>query len=295
MNKLQKVWNEILSLIRFILEPKSYKTRRKLVLAHYKKTDLGKQPIEIVEALKFLKYHKYNPFPFKWILKYDHLKIKVFKDESLKRFYVYFNEKKLYYPLHFTKKHCVWATRSILKEQDPQSAHLYLTENFQVDQDSIVIDAGVAEGNFSLLVIDKVKKIFLIECDPAWVEALKLTFEPWKEKVVFVQKNLSDINDDNSVTIDSLVEPQPNEKYFVKMDIEGYEKRALAGMTKLLTAQNSLKMDICTYHHPNDLIDLSSIVKKFNLTWRTSDSYVLFFLPGEQPSFRKALIRVERS
>ena len=39
------------------------------------------------------------------------------------------------------------------------------------------------------------KKINLIECEHKWVEALKKTFEHWKEKVI-VEKMLGDTDDE---------------------------------------------------------------------------------------------------
>jgi len=86
------------------------------------------------------------------------------------------------------KTQVIWIFRSINKEQDNQSPHLYLTAEFQVDINSIVVDAGVAEGNFALSVVEKAKILYLIECDTEWMEALRLTFAPWKEKVVFCWK-----------------------------------------------------------------------------------------------------------
>jgi len=158
----------------------------------------------------------------------------------------------------------------------------------------VVIDAGVAEGNFALSVVDKAKRLYLIECEAEWVEALKLTFAPWKEKVIFVEKYMSDSEGDLMVSIDSLLKPFANEKYFIKMDIEGYEQKALAGMKNLVASGNAIKMAVCTYHQPYALQEISTILGDYGFECQVSKGFVLFFQPGEVPSFRKVLIRAEK-
>lgn len=300
MNTFLKLWQiiapkRILVLIRLLLEPKHYKVRRKSVLNYYKRKNLKNEPKEIQEGVRFLKWHKFTPLPFRWTLKYENLVPEVFMDNTHQRLYVIHQEKKLYYPRHFSKTQAIWATRSILKEQDPQSPHLYLTPNFQVEEGSIVVDAGVAEGNFALSVVEKAKKLYLIECDPEWIDTLKLTFAPWKEKVVFVDKFLAGSNSDSSITIDSLVPIADGEKYFIKMDIEGYEVEALSGARKLITSGNPVKMNVCTYHNPDDLTKIESILKEYGFTWQVSDGYILYFHEGEEPSFRRNLVRATKA
>lgn len=48
--------------------------------------------------------------------------------------------------------------RGISIEQDICSPHRYFTDDFSVPNNAVVIDAGVAEGNFSLSIIEHVKK-----------------------------------------------------------------------------------------------------------------------------------------
>lgn len=295
MNFVQKyipTW--LILYIRSILEPAGQKLRRKAVIKLYKNSDLLNEPV-IREGINILKHHKFSSFPFKWAFKYENLFPKVFFDSTYQMFYVEFHGHKLYYPKGYSQMSAIWATRSILKEQDPQSPHLYLTPDFDVEPNSIVIDAGVAEGNFSLSVVDKVKRLYLIECNPKWVETLKVTFAPWKEKVVFVEKYLTDNSDKTSITIDDLIQVEENEKYFVKMDIEGYETKALNGMVNLLTKAKHLKMDICTYHNEDDLDRIKIIVSNYGLRFHLTEGYVLFSQTAEEiPTFRKALIRAEK-
>jgi len=299
MNIIQHIWQKIspnflLVFVRFLLEPQSYKIRRKATLSHFKKIDESTLLPEIRECLKYLKYHKYSSFPYKWTQKYDNLMPEVILDETNQCFYTMFDGKKMYFPKRFTHIQVVWALRRILKEQDPLSPHLYLTHDFQVEPNSIVIDAGVAEGNFALSVVDKAKKLYLIECDADWMQALRLTFAPWKDKVVFVEKYMSDTTSDTTISIDYLVIPESDENYFIKMDIEGFEQKALSGMKRLIISENPVKMAVCTYHHPNDFKEIEEIIKSSGFTWTVSNGYVLFFQPDEEPSFRKVLIRAEK-
>jgi len=299
MNSIQRTWqqlspNFLLVFVRFILEPKSYRVRRKAVLKHYRNFDPNTLPPEVREGLKYLRYHKYSSFPYKWTKQYDNLFPEIFRDEANQCYYIFFDKKRMYFPKNFTTTKVIWAVRSILREQDPLSPHLYLKGDFQVEQGSIIVDAGVAEGNFALSVVDKAKRLYLIECDNGWMEALRLTFAPWKEKVVFVEKYMSDIQSDTTVSIDELLSREDGENYFIKLDIEGYEQKALSGMKRLMESANPVKMNVCTYHHPYDLKEIQVILQSYGFTCQVSDGFVLYFQPGEEPSFRKVLIRAEK-
>jgi hypothetical protein len=296
MNSILRIWQKIapnflLVTVRFIMEPESYKKRRKKVLLHFKNIDPKSLPSEISEGLKYLRWHKYSPFPYKWTQKYDSLIPEVYRDEEHQCFYSIFEGKRMYFPKRFTENYVIWAVRTIFKEQDPDSPHLYLNEKFQNPPGSVVVDAGVAEGNFGLSVVEKAKRLYLIECEKEWMDALRLTFAPWKEKVVFVEKFMSDIQSEKTTSIDSLIDPEPGESYFIKLDIEGFEQKALSGMKKLVASGNKVKMDICTYHHQNDFKEIAEILNSYGFSWKSSDGYVLFFQEDEEPSFRKVLIR----
>jgi len=285
---------KMLVFVRFMLESKSLKARRMAVLNHFKSIDPKTLEPEILDALKYLKTHKYASFPFFWTEKYDTFLPEVHQDPENSRLYVLFEGKKMYFPKRYTETQIIWSLRSIFKEQDSESPHLYLTPEFQVEPDSIIIDAGVAEGNFALSVVEKAKRLYLIECEAEWVEALKLTFAPWKEKVIFVEKYMSDSEGESTVSIDSLLKPVANEKYFIKMDIEGFEQKALAGMKNLVASGNAIKLNVCTYHQPFALKEISEILGDYGFDCQVSKGFVLFFHPGEEPSFRKVLIRAEK-
>ena len=173
---------------------------------------------------------------------------KVYKDEKNNYNYVWFEGKKLYLAKSYSQYikineedyiYDIWA------EQDQNSPHLYESGEVVVKEGDILVDAGVCEGNFALHHIDKVKKVYLIECDKEWMEALKLTFAPYKEKVVFCNKFLSNEDSETTITLNSLVK-EPID--FLKMDIEGEEVAALLGAEQVLKNSLNLKCSICAYH-----------------------------------------------
>lgn len=279
----------IQSVVKLYSDSELNKARRLKLLKN--SNPIKNQPIEIQEAISFLKTHRFSPLPFFWSLKYDNFTTKIYFDVQFAFHYIIFEGKKLYFPKHYTQFQILWTMRGILKEQDKNSAHCYLTDEFQVENGSIVIDGGVAEGSFSLSIIEKIKKLYLIECQQEWVEALQLTFLPWKEKVEIIGKYLSDSDSENTVSVDSFIDINQKENYFVKFDIEGYEMKAFNGMKKFFDETKNLKMCVCTYHHKDDDEVIYKYLTEKGLNCNFSKSYIVFVDEKEVPSFRKALIR----
>ena len=79
------------------------------------------------------------------------------------------------------------------------------------------------------------------------------------------------------------------------MDIEGFEQRALAGMKNLVASGNAIKLNVCTYHQPFALNQIHAILGDYGFDCQVSKGFVLFFQPGEEPSFRKVLIRAQKA
>jgi len=282
----------IQSVVKLYSDSDLNKARRSFLLKNSK--PIKNQQTEIQEAISFLKTHRFSSLPYFWSLKYDNFTTEIYFDKQFSFHYIIFEGKKLYFPKHYSQFQILWTMRGILKEQDRNSAHCYLTDEFQVENGSIVIDGGVAEGSFSLSIIEKIKKLYLIECQPEWIEALKLTFFPWKDKVEIIGKYLSDSDSENTVSVDNFVEVQESEKYFVKFDIEGYEMLAFEGMKKFFDETKNLKMCVCTYHHEEDAQNINKYLTDKGLNCNFSDSYIVFVDENEVPGFRKALIRTEK-
>lgn len=176
-------------------------------------------------------------------------------------------------------------------EQDPNSPHLYEKGQVIVEQGDILVDAGVCEGNFTLHNIDKIKKAYLIECDRAWMEALEYTFRPFKNKIQYCDKFLSDHDSSDTICLDTLIDEKVN---FIKMDIEGEEINALNGAKKVLTRSDSLKCAICSYHRHNDEQRIKQILQSYGFRTEVSDGYMLFASDSyvqKNPELRRGVVR----
>lgn len=223
--------------------------------------------------LSFLKNHPLDVFNDEFPEKYREMKPEVYFDPEKSLYYVYHNHKRMYFSSRFSDEEQVKEYYcSLLIEQDAASPHRYQTENFYVSQHDVVLDIGVAEGNFALDVIDLVDKLYLVEADKEWIKALKYTFESYKDKVEIIDAIIGDGNEKN-IAIDFLA---GNKKIdFIKMDIEGCESRALRGAKRTLE-QNDVKLDICVYHNVNDEEEIKSLLEEFGYHTETSQGYMVF-------------------
>lgn len=209
---------------------------------------------------------------------------------------------KLFFPSHFSLDRAKNTYLNyIIKENIlkgayiEKSPHQYTTESFFVKKGDIVLDIGAAEGLFLLDNIEKVKKGYIFESEKSWINALKATFEPFKDKVIIINKFASNSNSSNSITIDSSLENEPG-NVFIKMDVEGCESSVLKGAKNVLNRKDDIRVACCTYHKHNDADLLESFFKNINYQTEFSDGYMLFFYDKElkAPYFRKGLIRVNK-
>lgn len=216
-----------------------------------------------------------------------------FYDEKKDLYYVLFEEKRLYLAREYAftiingKKY----VSDLWQEQDRNSPHLYEENEITVEEGDVLVDAGVCEGNFSLHNIDKVSKLYLIESDSGWIEALKATFEPYKDKVVLCNKFLSNQDTDKTVTLNSLIKEPVN---FIKMDIEGEEVNALKGSDKIFASSDHIKCAICSYHRHGDEEKIKAILQEYGLKTVTSKGYMLFLYDDEiwrNPELRRGIVR----
>lgn len=234
-----------------------------------------KDILEILEVIKERKFvAAYNQkFTSEYILSEKNLEA-VHYDNNSGMYYVLLNGKKMFYPKSCSKEVVACNFNFINLEQDERSPHRYLDKNFNVEEGDVIIDAGVAEGNFALDVIEKASKVYLIECGHEWVEALEKTFEPWKEKVVIIEKMLGEINDDMHISIDNFV--TENEVNFIKMDVEGAEIESLRGASKVLKNSRNIKCAICAYHRKNAEKDIRAIMEEQGFFTTTTAGYMFF-------------------
>lgn len=247
---------------------------------------------EIIEILDFIKKHDVIVYNYSYLFNYKDVSIEVNYDEAVGMYYVNHKGKRMYYPKRYNNPDSVKVSyRFGLIEQDIKSPHRYLDQVINVKDGDVVIDAGVAEGNFSLDIIDKVSKLYLVECEAEWIEALQQTFQPYKEKVIFVNKFLSNKNDDYNITIDEMVQEEVN---FIKMDIEGAELDALEGASRTMTSAKDLTCAICAYHKKNDETNIKNVLENYDFEVSTSKGF-MFFVHDEQAlkeaELRRGLVR----
>lgn len=272
------IWRPIYNMLVNEWKIESYKVdnlffyQKAALLKYYAEKKNIDYQIEL--QLKYIKEHQLDIFNDKFVENYIDKDIEVGWDNEKALFYVIHLGKKMYFPKKYNSKRMVADYYcSLLLEQDKESPHRYLSDKFQVKEGDIVLDAGVAEGNFSLEIVERVKKLYLIEMDKEWIEALQYTFEPYMEKVCIVSKFLTNKNDDNCITIDKLIDG--GQLDVVKMDVEGSETDALKG-GKNTFINNNITAAICSYHKENDYNEISSILKQYNYNVCHTKGYMVF-------------------
>jgi len=189
--------------------------------------------------------------------------IQVYKDEQRELYYVLFEDKRLYFRKDFSKEKIIKLYRSLLMEQDIRSPHHYIDSMNEIRSD-VFVDIGCAEGILSLYLIRKVKHIYLFECDELWIAALEATFEPWRDKVTIVRKYVSSVDHNDEITLDKFFKEKYNQSLFLKMDVEGYERKVLDGCKMLFKNNPNLDFAICTYHLSDDEKIISKFLDRYN-------------------------------
>lgn len=248
---------------------------------------------EIKDVLRYLENHSLQVFNYDFTEKYKE-EYEIFYDEQARLFYTLFENKRMYFAkfLDSEEKVCAYC-RQIMMEQDMESPHRYCNEDYMVERDNVVIDAGAAEGNFSLSVVEKVKKIYLFEPNIDWVTALSHTFAPYRDKVVIVNKYLSNFVDGSTESIDHFVSEKQVD--FIKMDIEGEEYYAIDGAKNKIASSAHMKCVVCTYHHEFDYVAITQLLRGFGFSTEPSKGYMWFPYDRDNifdlPTLRRGLIR----
>lgn len=267
------------------------------ILHHFKnnKTEEYQNEINYLDKIGTL-----NIFPYNRIDKKINNIMAGF-DKKNKMPFVTHKDKKLYFPKHYSVEQAkneylnLIVNENILEEKFwEKTPHQYTTELFSVKNDDIVLDIGASEGLFLLNVIDKIKKGFIFEPDKIWLKALKVTFEPFKEKIIIINKFASNKNSTNELTIDYCLKNEHG-NVFVKIDVEGSENMVLNGAKSILERKNDIRVVCCTYHKHGDANLFEKFFKNLNYYTEFSDGYMIFFYDNaiKPPYFRKGLIRAK--
>lgn len=235
--------------------------RKKYIQEKYKDDDDD----EMIATLKWLETHELsfqNQYANPQNVYYE-----VYDDVESGYSYVLFQGKRMYFPHefdYFKKDGKRYVVNVVEDAQYPDSPHLYINSEHTVKEGDIIVDAGAAEGNFTLSHIEKISKAYLFEPDSKWIEPLRLTFLPWSDKIVLITKLLGDVDNEEWVTLDAVIDEKVN---FVKMDIEGSETKAVLGGIDLLQ-RSEAKLSICAYHRRYDNKQLCFLLEA--LGYRTS-------------------------
>lgn len=291
--------NELNSMIYRIVVPKFI--RQKIVAHHlplailkYYSTLPEKPSPEIESVLNYLRHNPMQVFPYDFQDEYIARDIEVYQDREKGLPYVLLDQKRLFFKRRWGKKKIQNLYNLLSKEQDRRSPHRYLSDQFLFDQGEMLIDVGAAEGNFALSVVEKASKLILFEADREWIEPLKATFEPWKDKVEIVNKYVSDIENEKSTTLDRYISGE-NGPMFIKIDVEGAESRLLKGAERILS-QQALKVAVCTYHKQEDEKEFNALLEQYEFETCSSEGYMLFYFDKKikAPYFRRGLIRAQK-
>ena len=240
---------------------------------------------ELNKALAFIGRHGLTSYPAPYMLKYKRMAVDMMWDESRQLYYCLHNGRKLFFTSEFDRERIIRLYRSLVTEQDANSAHRYIT-NSESMRGVTLLDVGSAEGIFSLDHIDLVDHVFLFEAEPYWIKALGATFEPWKHKVTIVKKYVGSKDGDGFVTIDEFLKDKKFEKLFIKMDIEGAEYDALQGARETLKRHSPVGVSVCTYHRLGDPDKFQALLESHHFTTEFSEGYLFW---GRRLS--KAVIR----
>ena len=210
------------------------------------------------EEIDFLKRRNYiTMFPYPFIDKYQNMDVEVFLDQKRQMHYVLHGGKRLYYPEEMTEENVKEAYRAVLLEQDKDSPHRYFSDKYEFEKDGVFIDVGCAEANMALEVADKAKKILLFEVQKRWIPALRATFEPYKDKVIIINKYAGAQKKPGQTTIDAELAYLDRKLFekeaqtFIKIDAEGSELPVLKGADKLMRTKRVM-CACCTYHKKED-------------------------------------------
>ena len=180
-------------------------------------------------------------------------------------------------------------------EQDINSPHRYLTDDFNVDKETIVADIGCAEANFSLDIVDKVKHIYLFETNNVWEEPLNATFRKYKDKITIVNKKFSNTDSKNSINGSKFLKEKGVS--FLKIDVDGHEDEVISNLEELISESKKMKIALCTYHSNDDFNKYSKLLQKYNYSIAHSKGYMIFYWDKklDKPYLRRGVLRAKKN
>lgn len=213
---------------------------------------------------------------------------KIEEDYLLNRIYIKGYTMPLFYPKSINVNSLY---QVIVESLYPNNWHYYEIPQTSVNKNDIVVDCGAAEGLFSFLISQRCKKVYLIEPLPDFIRCLKKTFRT-HDNVMILPVAISDIEtianisvngissnliingdglDCKVTTLDKLFFELGIPVSYIKIDLEGYDYKAIKGAEKLIK-KNKPKIAITTYHNLEHALQiqnyLKSIVPEYNILFK---------------------------
>lgn len=250
--------------------------------------DGRRQTEEEREVIDWIREHGVSMYPYSWADEYKN-KGTIVMTEGGWRF-VEHQGKRLYFPKSFDEKKVRQYYNFLIMEQDKRSPHCYLPDGYTMeDNEYIWLDVGAAEGILLLEHIHEIRHGYAIENDAMWVEALRKTFQPYGDKVTIIDKMADSYTDESHIAISDILDTE--EKYFIKIDVEGHEQNVLDGI-EWDGLKNGSRLAVCAYHHQEDEEKLGAYLKEKGIDFVMSDGYLLSEWGGEEePYLRRGLFR----
>ncbi|MBD5529301.1 MAG: FkbM family methyltransferase [Lachnospiraceae bacterium] len=228
---------------------------------------------QVAEIIDYIdKKGRIDLISYGFVEEYQALPVAVEWDENCGMRYVPYRGRKMFFPRAWDENRIASYYRSVVMEQDKRSPHCYDKESYGVNEGDVVVDAGAAEGIFALDCVDRAARIYLIEADPEWIEALEQTFCGDGDKVQIVYGFLDRFHEGSHVSLDGLFETE--EINYIKMDIEGAEKAALEGAAGMLERCENIRCAICSYHCREDEESIRRTLESHGFTTDTSRGYM---------------------
>ncbi len=294
--------NRFLFEIYRVVVPKPVRTKilkkslRRKILDHFKSLPGSEVSDEQREVLDYLEKYPLSIFPYHFGHLYKPSDVKVFYDDDPGMKFVLLYGKRLYFKKRWNEKRIKRGFSDLLREQDPKSPHRYLTPQFDAEENDVIADIGAAEGNFSLSVVDKVKKVCIFEYNREWARALRETFAPYGEKAEIINKMVSVTDDESHIRLDTFLNER-KDITFLKIDVDGAEQEVLSSCMEILRSKRPLKIALCTYHKANDEQDFTRLLLDCGFDVAVSGGYMIPYYDKKinSPWLRRGLIRAVRS
>lgn len=248
----------------------------------------------IIGICNYLKNHEIDMFNGQVKKEYPGDMFDILRDEVSGLLYSYWMGKKIYLKSEIKSEAVAKEYLCLLcKEQDNNSPHCYSINKLNLTEDDVVVDAGAAEGFFSLQIVDQVKKIYLVESNREWLEALKYTFAPYSQKIVIVPKWLGSKNDESTISIDQI--DNKDKITLVTLDVEGAETDAIAGGERTFSSDRDIQVVACTYHRTEDADHFCTYFRDKGFDTEFSKGYL--FVGGLEvvkPELRKGVLTARK-